>query len=247
MAVHPADDGSLVIDDAPRGATSTLSLISLALVAVIVAALGVLVYGLLTDSDTSADASPDNQSVRDAVMSQADQFVLRANSYGPADLDENNAMPGYAERVREVITPKFAVSFDESLTLAEQTVSGAGYARDVDLYASGVESIDADNATVLVAGVFNGSYPDSSADAEDSDRIEFEPQPFRFKVMLVKSDETWLVDDFSPLTSEIIDPGAESPDGTDGTGDTSTPAPSEEPTVAPTRTPTRTPSGGAGR
>ncbi|WP_323794070.1 hypothetical protein, partial [Nocardioides sp.] len=115
------------------------------------------------------------------------------------------------------------------LSLAEQTVSQAGYARTVDLYATGVESVDADNATVLVAGVLNGSYPDSSAEATDEDRIEFEPQPFRFQVQLVRSDDEWLVDDFSPLSSEVVDPteGLTDPaEPTESTGPTE-PTPSE--------------------
>lgn len=234
MAVHPADDGSLAVDGpgerTPAGSFTTRRFLSLLFVLVILVALGAMVFAWLSGPDAASEAAADDQRAREAVMSQADQFILRANTYGPADLDENNALPGYAERVREVITPKFEVSFDENLTLAEQTVAQAGYARTVELYASGVESIDADNATVLVAGVFNGSYPDSSGDATDEDRIEFEPQPFRFQVQLVKSDDEWLVDDFAPLSSEVVDP-------TEGLTD---PAPTDEPSA------TSTPSGGEG-
>ncbi len=262
MAVHPADDGSLVVDGAPRRATSTFTLLSILFVVVIVAALGVLAYGLVPGPDASS-TTPDDQAVRDEVMGEADQFVLRSNTYGPADLDENNTLPGYADRVREVITPKFAVSFDDSLTLAEQSVAEAGYARDVDLYATGVESVDADQATVLVAGVINGSYPDSSAQAADGDRVEFEPQPFRFEVMLVQSDGGWLVDDFSPLTSELTNPTGEPTETPSSAAPTkpstkpstkpptkpSAPARSPSPTSGrtPSRAPSRTPSSGSGR
>lgn len=175
---------------------------------VIVVSLGLGVYALASGSDAggSTGGTSDDPSVREAVMSQADQFVLRSNTYGPGDLDEENRLPGYAEQVREVITPKFAAAFDSSLTLAEQTVAEAGYARDVELYASGVESLADDTATVLVAGVITGSYPDTSAEAEDGDRVEFEPQPFRFKVQLVQTEGEWLVDDFAPLSSEVEDP-----------------------------------------
>lgn len=229
MALHPADDGSLVVNGAgegpPEGTTTFLTFLSAFFAVVIVAAVGALVFALVSGPDSASGGTADDQGLRDEVMSQADQFILRANTYGPADLDENNAMPGYAERVREVITAKFEVSFDENLNLAEQTVSQAGYARTVDLYATGVESVDADNATVLVAGVLNGSYPDSSAEATDEERIEFEPQPFRFQVQLVKSDDEWLVDDFSPLSSEVVDP-------TEGLVDPA--APTGEPTAPST-------------
>lgn len=241
MAVHPADDRKLVIDRSPRGAASTFTILAVVFAVVIVACLGVLGYGLVSDSDTSADGSADDQATREAVMSQADQFVLRVNTYGPGDLDDNNSLSEYAERVREVITSKFAVSFDENFTLAEQSVSQAGYARDVDLYATGVESADSDQAVVLVAGVINGSYPDSSADATDGDRVEFEPQPFRFKVTLVKTEGEWLVDDFAPLTGEIADPDADPDPGAEPTEPAPTTAPTQSPGTAPSATPTRKP------
>jgi len=194
-------------------------------VVVVVVCLGVLVYRFVSDTDGSSSAGDrvgqvfsgsddaaasagDDQALRDELMSQANQFVLRVNTYGPEDLDEDNKLPAYADGVREVITSKFAVSFDENLTLAEQSVSQAGYARGVELYGSGVESADQDSATVLVGGVITGSYPDSSAQAEDGDRVEYEPQPFRFTVQLIRTDDAWLVDDFAPLTGEIIDPEA---------------------------------------
>ena len=241
MAVHPADDRKLVIDRSPRGAASTFTILAVVFAAVIVACLGVLGYGLVSDSDAAADGSADDQATREAVMSQADQFVLRVNTYGPGDLDDNNALPGYAERVREVITAKFAVSFDENLTLAEQSVSQAGYARDVDLYATGVESADSDQAVVLVAGVINGSYPDSSAAAEDGDRVEFEPQPFRFKVTLVKTEGEWLVDDFAPLTGEITDPTGEPGPADQPTESTPSTTPTQQPTSTPTEKPSSKP------
>jgi len=179
----------------------------------------------------------ETQEVRETLMSQANQFVLRVNTYGPGDLDENNMLPGYAERVREVITSKFSVSFDQNLTLAEQSVSQAGYARDVEIVASGVESVEDDRGVVLVAGTINGSYPDPAADATDTDRVEFEPQPFRFRVSLVRTEGEWLVDDFAPLSSEVIDP-----DALDGGIPAPTEVPSAEPSDQTTRRPTQQPS-----
>lgn len=252
VAVHPADDGSLTVDGAPRTSTSTsrplLTVLAVVFTVVILAGAGVLAFTLVSGADpdgATTGSTQDDPATREAVMSQANQFVLRSNTYGPADLDESNLMPEYAEQVREVITPKFEVSFDSSLTFAEQTVAEAGYAREVELYATGVDTITDDSATVLVAGVFNGSYPDSSAEAEDGDRVEFEPQPFRFTVTLVPVDGEWLVDDFGPLSSEVVEPG------TGGTGGEvedllEDPAATDGPTDAPTGAPTEAPtSGGA--
>lgn len=230
VAVHPADDGELVVHGtsspgSPGSATSTLTILTAVFAVVVVACLGVLAYRFVADTDASGStgdrlgqvfsggdeasaAGGDDQALREELMGQANQFVLRVNTYGPEDLDDDNTLPEYAAGVREVITPKFAVSFDENLTLAEQSVAQAGYARGVELYGTGVESVDEDSATVLVGGVITGSYPDSSANAQDGDRVEYEPQPFRFKVQLIRTEGSWLVDDFSPLTGEIIDPEA---------------------------------------
>ena len=53
---------------------------------------------------------------------------------------------------RQVITPKFAVSFDKSVAVAEQSVKNYGLDRTCAVFATGVEVIDSDTAQVLVAG-----------------------------------------------------------------------------------------------
>ena len=58
-------------------------------------------------------------------MAQAEQFMLRINTYGP-DLLEGDTMPKYRELVEEVITPKFAADFEKNAPLAEATVKQAG-------------------------------------------------------------------------------------------------------------------------
>lgn len=152
------------------------------------------------------------QSERETVMAQAEQFMLRINTYGP-DLLEGDTMPKYRELVEEVITPKFAADFEKNAPLAEATVKQAGLARTAEVFSTGVSAIDSDSATALVAGSITQSYPKSPGSDE---RVETEPAPFRVQVSLVKVKGTWLVDDFSPLT------------GTDdsGAGATGTPVPS---------------------
>lgn len=148
----------------------------------------------------AAESAPDTErDAREAVMSQASQFVLRLNTYGPGDLDATDKLPGYAELVSEVVTPKLGADFEaEGLPIAEQVVAQTGYARKADIFATGVESIDADSASVLVAGAFRSSYPDTTSDG----RVEFDPQPFRLVVALVRIDGEWLVDNYQPLTGE---------------------------------------------
>src|SRR5262245_56923083 len=52
------------------------------------------------------------QADREAVMAQTQTFMVRMGTYGPQLLDDKGGMPEYRSRVKAVITPKFAVSFD---------------------------------------------------------------------------------------------------------------------------------------
>ncbi len=220
MAVPSAPDGTPGVT---AGSTSTadpaaspdrvLRLLVPALVLVIVGCLGSLVFlagsraaegaslGDRVESVFQGDTSQARE--RELAMSQARQFVLRLNTYGPQLLDETNAMPEYRELVTEVITPKFATDFVENAALAEQTVAQAGVGRTGEVFATGTSSIDADSATVLVAGSFTNSYPNPQAPEE---RIDTDSLPFRFEVALKKIDGEWLVDDFVPLTGVAEEP-----------------------------------------
>ena len=131
------------------------------------------------------------QGEREAVMAQTEQFLLRMGTYGPDLLDESGRMPQYRERVTEVITPKFAVSFDKEAATAEQLVAQARISREAEVFSTGVAVIDDDSATALVAGAFTDSYPRGEPG---------EPSPFRIEVSLVKTDGEWLVDSFTPVT-----------------------------------------------
>ncbi|WP_232676129.1 hypothetical protein [Nocardioides sp. R-C-SC26] len=237
MAVPAADGGSLTPhgrdaepgtsqhDQAPRG-WAVRAVASAVLLAVALAAAVVLIIGAFDDEETQAG---DGQAAREALMARATEFVVAVNSYGPADLDEQNRLTDYAAKVKAVITPKFGVSFDDGLRYAEQTVAQAGYARTVQIFSSGVASTGPTSAQVLVAGQFSGSYPDP----QDTDRrLTFEPDPFRLEVSLVRIDGEWLVDDFTPLTGQDTDPG-QAPVPDDGASE---PSPSPQ-TSTPTGTP----------
>jgi hypothetical protein len=161
------------------------------------------------------------QAQRESVMAQAEQFLLRINTYGPDQLADDGTMPDYRKLVEEVITPKFAAEFEKNAPLAEATVKQAGVARTAKVFSTGVSAIDADSATALVAGQLTQSYPKSKGSEE---RVQTEPAPFRVQVSLVKIKGTWLVDDFTPLT------------GTDDqSGPSSAPTAATEPTEGATR------------
>ena len=111
------------------------------------------------------------------MLAQTEQFVLRLNTYGPDQLDAQGHLPEYQKQVAAVITPKFAADFEKSgLPIAEQTVAQAGYGRTAKVFGVGVESIDADSATAIVAAGFTGSYPDPKHPEDDAKRVDVRPR-----------------------------------------------------------------------
>jgi Mce-associated membrane protein len=137
------------------------------------------------------------QADREAAMAATQQFVLRVNTYGPSLLDSSGQMPDYRARVKAVITPKFAVSFDQGVTVAEQSVKNYGADRTCAVYATGVEQIDSDSAQVLVAGSFSETLKNKQGKRVSAG----EPAPFRLRVSLDKIDGRWLVDDYQTVNS----------------------------------------------
>ena len=227
MAVPPAPDDrsgvtpetQLSTHDTPTGSGGR-RLIAAVLVILVLVSAGTLAWLLVQRSDDTSDL----QSQREKVMSQARQFVLRVNTYGPDLLDADGTMPDYRRLVGEVITSKFSESFDQSVPAAEATVSQAKYGRTAEVFGAGVSVIDSDSATALVAGSFTSSYP---AEEGSDERVDDVPLPFRVQVELVKVDGEWLVDGFAPVTGEAPE---EEPTG----------APSASP-VSPGQTPSATP------
>lgn len=219
VVVPPAVDGSEVSAGAPsptgagqgRSAGFRLALL-VALVVVSVVAGGFLALGVLRGQNGTV-----SQSQRDEVMSVARQFMLAINTYGPGLVDDKGQMPQYRSDVSALITPKFQASFDQSVTIAEQTAT-AGLTRAADVFATGVADLDQDSATVLVAGSFTNSYKDKKGKTVDD-----EPAPFRVAVSVVRIGGDWLVDDFSPVTG-VADDGS-------GTGGATPSAPASSPSA----------------
>ena len=119
MAVPPAPDQSTTLterpDDTPAPAATFRLVLAGVLAAVLVASLGVSVW--LSASRGFEAVGVDGgagelQTERDQVMGRTRQFMLRMGTYGPDQL-EDGTLPAYRDLVTEVITPKFATSFDE--------------------------------------------------------------------------------------------------------------------------------------
>lgn len=176
------------------------------LVVVILASLGYLGARVARDGSgsglhrvSSAFSGDDSlQGEREAIMSQARQFVLRVNSYGPDLLDaKSGQMPKYRQQVEQVVSPKFRTDFEKNgVPLAEASVSQTGLKRTCQVYATGVAAVHDGTATVLVAGSFTNAYPKKKGSTKYTPT---DPEPFRFEVSMVKTGGTWLVDNFAPV------------------------------------------------
>jgi Mce-associated membrane protein len=180
---------------------STFRLVLLGvLVLALVASAGCLVW-LLAERRGAADEA---QGERDAALRQAEQFVLRLNTYGPDQLDDQGKLSDYQQQVEDVITPKFATDFEkDGLPIAEQTVAQSGYGRSVKVYGSGVDSITGDDATVVIAAGITASYPDPQHPKDPGKRVEDDDVDLlRWTIDLVRSDGEWLVDDYAPVSQE---------------------------------------------
>lgn len=194
MAATPT--AGAVIGAPTRSAPFRLVLL-VVLAALLVGSAGTLVW-LLAGRRGAAD---DLQSQRESVMSTTEQFVLRLNTYGPADLDAQGHLSDYQDRVEQVISPSFATDFESSgLPIAEQTVKQAGYGRTAETFGVGVESLDSDSAVAIVAAGLTGSYPDPDHPDDQAERTSSGQDVLRWEVDLVRTGGTWLVDDYTPVT-----------------------------------------------
>jgi hypothetical protein len=183
---------------APRAALFRLVLLGVLALALVASVIAGAAIGSHRDAwPFHAGASGNLQADREAAMATTQQFVLRVNTYGPSLLDSSGQMPEYRSRVKAVITPKFAVSFDQGVTVAEQSVKNYGVDRTCAVFATGVEQIDTDSAQVLVAGSFSETLKNKAGKRVSAG----EPAPFRLRVSLDKIDGTWLVDDYQTVTS----------------------------------------------
>jgi Mce-associated membrane protein len=202
VAISPAVDPVIPEHTHSAGHThsATFRLVLLGvLVVALLASAGVLVW-LLADRRGEAD---DLQAGREDVMAQTEQFVLRLNTYGPDQLDDKGHLTDYRESVIDVITAKFAADFEASgLPIAEQTVAQAGYGRSAEVLGVGVDSIDDDSAIAIVAARLTGSYPDPQHPDDEAKRVDADADVLRWEVDLVRTDGTWLVDDYTPVTGE---------------------------------------------
>lgn len=130
------------------------------------------------------------QSRREEVMSVGEQFMLRKETFGPDQLDDQGRLADYSAGVAEMITPKLETSFEEQTRALEQLVAKNGLESKTDVYATAVSGLDEDSADVIVVGDTTFGYQ------------EGQPQtaPFRYQLTLVKTGGEWLVDSFEDVS-----------------------------------------------
>jgi Mce-associated membrane protein len=130
----------------------------------------------------------DLQAQREQVMNTAEQFMLRLGTHNPKMLDDQGQLPEYRRLVEELSTTKLKTQLEAAdFQIAEKLTDQAGLARTTKVFATGVESIDADSATVLVAGQVTDTF---------SKEAPRDPEAFRYAIRLVQVEGTWLVDSF---------------------------------------------------
>lgn len=179
---HPGVDRSAPAEGRATGFRRGLLI---ALLAVLLVATGALLW--LAASRLGNDQE-DLQKQREQVMLTTQSFMERIGNHDPTMLDDKGQMPDYRRSVEELATTKLKAQLEgQDFALAEKLTAKFGLVRVTKVYATSVQSIDADSATVLVVGTVADTYSRQQA---------AEPQAFRFAVQLQKVDGTWLVDSF---------------------------------------------------
>lgn len=196
----------------PRSARFRVVLLVVLLVLMLASA-GCLVW-LQSGRGGGAD---DRQAERDAVMSQARQFMLRSYTYGPDDLDDAGRLTENRTQVEEVVTDKFGAAYEESITAIEQLVKSQGVGQAATVHGVGVQYLDGDSARALVAGESTFTQR-----ADDGSTEEVQTQTFRMVVDLVKVEGDWLVDQSNTASAAASESPSDPPGGT--------PTPSPTPT-----------------
>jgi Mce-associated membrane protein len=174
---------------APDNTASTRSpRIRAALVAVLLlttlASAALLIWAVTTRGEAQ-----EAQAQREEIMAVGEQFMLRKETFGPDDLDDQGRLTDYISNVGELITPKLSTSFEEQARAAEPLVAKNGLESSSEVYATAVTGSDDDSADVIVVGETTFAFTKS----------ESQTQSFRYHLTLVKTGGEWLVDSFEDV------------------------------------------------
>jgi hypothetical protein len=120
---------------------------------------------------------------RARVEATAEQFCLRVDQFDGSNPD------AYRKSVTAMLTTKYKAEFDKSFQQVEQLGIQSGQKGQGAVKASGIQDLDSDSATVLVAHDNTITSPDGTVQRHH-----------RWVVSLVKVGGKWLVDDFTQVS-----------------------------------------------
>jgi Mce-associated membrane protein len=141
----------------------------------VVAALAVL--GLVT-SAVLLFARPSDTELRDSALQAGQRYTATLTTYDARTLDED------VERVRRISTEQFAQQYAETIDGLRDTIQNGQTASVGSVVAVGVEEVEGDTATVLVA--VNQEITDAGQPA----RVEAN----RVRMTLSRSGGSWFID-----------------------------------------------------
>lgn len=145
------------------------------------AALVMIVFELASLRPRYQEAQAEQQARADATR-VAEQFAAQVNNYDVKTIDD------YQAGITPLLTTKFKGEFEKAMTDIVTSVQEAKMESEGKVLASGVASVDADSAEVLVV-----------SDATVKTVFDTRARHFRWEVSLVKVDGDWLVDNFTPV------------------------------------------------
>jgi Mce-associated membrane protein len=146
-----------------------------ALAAIVLAALGFSLYRVVSQNDQSA--------LRNSALKAADQYGVYLSSYHYSDLDGPTAPWTLVEKSS---TPSFRTDFDKTKSSLSTLVRDYHATATGKVVASGVSSVTSSRAVVLL---FIDQTVTNSAQKPGS-----QTQPLRVELVLARSHGRWLID-----------------------------------------------------
>lgn len=123
------------------------------------------------------------EQVRGKVKATAEQFCLRVDDFDGGDPD------AYRKGVTALLTTKYKAEFNSQFEQIEKLGIQSGQKGQGSIKATGIQDLDADSATVLVA------HDNTITSAQGTVQ-----RHHRWAVSLVKVGSRWLVDDFTQVS-----------------------------------------------
>jgi len=142
------------------------------------------------------EATASRQDTRATVMLRAQEWMGAFGSYTPRDLDDQQVLTAYRERVQPLITTGFTcggVTFEEYAAALDRQVATQKFSMSTSVERTGVESVDDDSATVILSGQVAGGQAGK----------ELAPRDFQMLVDLQKIDGSWRVSKCNDVKSRF--------------------------------------------